>query len=141
MTLLLLQQLENDVKSILERFAWNITKSRFGVWISNNCMVLSHSFSGGQWLLIFSGVVFSLSVCLFTYRNSKNPVISLMVFNCLGLFNFMVQGLRQAIAMSICLFAYEQCKKKAFYQIYFAGGNCMSVSCQCTCFYIGVLFE
>ncbi len=37
-----------------------------------------------------------------------------MVFNCLGLFNFMVQGLRQAIAMSICLFAYEQCKKKHF---------------------------
>jgi hypothetical protein len=75
---------------------------------------LSHLFSGGQWLLIFSGVFFSLSVCLFTYRNSKNPVISLMVFNCLGLFNFMVQGLRQAIAMSICLFAYEQCKKKHF---------------------------
>ena len=77
---------------------------------------LSHLFSDGQWLLIFSGIFFSLSVCLFTYRNSKNPVMSLMVFNCLGLFNFMVQGLRQAIAMSICLFAYEQCKKNHFFK-------------------------
>ena len=77
---------------------------------------LSNLFSGGQWLLILSGMFFSLSVCLFTYRNSKNPVMSLMVFNCLGLFNFMVQGLRQAIAMSICLFAYEQCKKNCFFK-------------------------
>lgn len=73
---------------------------------------LSHLLSCGQWVLILSGAFFSFSVCLFTYRNSKNPVMSLMVFNCLGLFSFMVQGLRQAIAMSICLFAYEQCKKK-----------------------------
>lgn len=79
-----------------------------------NVWFLSHILSCGQWLLILSGAFFSLSVCLFTYRNSKNPVLSLMVFNCLGLFNFMVQGLRQAIAMSICLFAYEQCKKKHF---------------------------
>lgn len=77
---------------------------------------LSHLLSCGQWLLLLSGAFFSLSVGLFTYRNSKNPVISLIFFNCLGLFNFMVQGLRQAIAMSICLFAYEQCKKKHFFK-------------------------
>ena len=77
---------------------------------------LSHLFSCGQWVMLLSGAFFSLSVCLFTYRNSKNPVVSLIVFNCLGLFNFMVQGLRQAIAMSICLFAYEQCKKKHLFK-------------------------
>ena len=77
---------------------------------------LSHLLSCGQWVLILSGAFFSLSVCLFSYRNSKNPVMSLVVFNCLGLFSFMVQGLRQAIAMSICLFAYEQCKKKHFFK-------------------------
>lgn len=99
----------NDLPRVLQNvdleYGYQVT-----VW------ALSHLFSGGQWLLIFSGAFFSLSVCLFTYRNSKNPVISLMVFNCLGLFNFMVQGLRQAIAMSICLFAYEQCKKKHFFK-------------------------
>ena len=81
---------------------------QISVWL------LSHLLSWGQWVLLLSGAFFSLSVCLFTYRNSKNPVMSLIVFNCLGLFNFMVQGLRQAIAMSICLFAYEQCKKNQF---------------------------
>lgn len=75
---------------------------------------LSHIFPHGQWALILSGAFFSFSVCRFTYKNSKNPLVALMVFNCLGIFNFMVQGLRQAIAMSICLFAYEQCKKKNF---------------------------
>ena len=76
--------------------------------------ILSHLFPWGQWLLILSGAFFSLSIGLFTYRNSKNPVLSLTVFCCLGLFSFMVQGLRQSIAMSICLFAYEQCKQKHF---------------------------
>lgn len=76
--------------------------------------ILSHVFHDGQWALILSGFFFSLSVCIFVYRNSKNPVMSLLIFNCLGIFNFMVQGLRQAIAMSICLFAYEQCKNRKF---------------------------
>ena len=84
----------------------------FGYQIS--VWLLSHIFPWGQWVLILTGAFFSLSVSLFTYRNSKNPVLSLTVFCCLGLFGFMVQGLRQAIAMSICLFAYEQCKQKHF---------------------------
>ena len=77
---------------------------------------LSHIFPSGQWALFLSGAFFSISVCLFTYRNSKNPVLSLVVFNSLGLFNFMVQGLRQSIAMSICLLAYEQCKNRRFFK-------------------------
>lgn len=104
---------------MMSRVSWNnlprILQSvdlEYGYQIS--VWFLSHCFSEGQWLLILSGAFFSASVCLFTYRNSKNPVMSLMVFNCLGLFNFMVQGLRQAIAMSICLFAYEQCKRRHF---------------------------
>ncbi len=78
--------------------------------------LLSHIFPWGQWLLIFTGIFFSFAVCRFTFRNSKNPILSLVLFNCLGLFNFMVQGLRQSIAMSICLFAYEYCKNKKFWR-------------------------
>lgn len=74
--------------------------------------ILSHILPWGQWALIISGAFFSVSVCFFICRNCKNPVLALMVFNCLGLFNFMVQGLRQAIAMCICLWAIEQCKNK-----------------------------
>lgn len=76
--------------------------------------IFSHIFPCGQWLLILSGIFFSVSICLFIYRNCKNPVVALTVFNCLGLFNFMVQGLRQAIAICICLWALEQCKNKKF---------------------------
>lgn len=72
---------------------------------------LSKVFRGGQWCLFLSGMFFAASVCIFVKRNCKNVVLALTVFNCLGLFNFMVQGQRQAIAMCICLFALEQCKK------------------------------
>lgn len=74
--------------------------------------VLSKIFHNGQWLLFLSGLFFSVSVCSFAKKNCKNLVLALTVFNCLGLFNFMVQGLRQAIAMCICLWALEQCKNR-----------------------------
>lgn len=74
--------------------------------------VLSHILKDGQWLLVLSGVFFAVSVCVFVRRNCSNPVLALLVFNCLGLFNFAVQGLRQTIAMCICLWAIEPCKKR-----------------------------
>lgn len=95
----------SDLPRVLQR-----VDLEYGYQIS--VWLLSHIFRNGQWALILSGAFFSFSVCRFTYKNSKSPVVALTVFNCLGIFNFMVQGLRQAIAMSICLFAYEQCKNK-----------------------------
>ena len=74
--------------------------------------VLSQFFPDGQWLLLLSALFMSVCVCVFVYENCKNPVLALSVFNCLGLFNFMVQGLRQALAMCICLFAIKACQKR-----------------------------
>ena len=65
-----IQQLENDVKSILERFAWNITKSRFGVWISNNCMVFITSFFGRTMVVDFLGRVF-FTLGMFVYLSQQ----------------------------------------------------------------------
>lgn len=76
--------------------------------------LLSRFFYDPQWLFVFSGLFFSISVCTFIYRNSKDVAISFILFVCLGLYEFMVQGLRQAIAMSICLFAIEFCKRRKF---------------------------
>lgn len=72
----------------------------------------SHIFHNGQWQLVLSGAFFAISVCSFVNKNCKNLFLALTVFNCLGLFSFMVQGLRQAVAMCICLWAIEPCKQR-----------------------------
>lgn len=74
--------------------------------------LLAHIFPHPQFAFILSGVLFAVSICLFTHRNSDNVVLPLLIFNCLGLFNFMVQGMRQGIAICICLFAIESCKSR-----------------------------
>lgn len=78
----------------------------YSVWL------LSKIFYHPQFVFVLSAILFSVSVCRFTYLNSENIVVSLVMFVCLGLYTFMVQGLRQAIAMAICLFAIEECKKR-----------------------------
>ncbi len=77
---------------------------------------ISHIFKNPQFLFIFYGLLVSVSVGTFVYKNCKDPVIAFIMFNCLGLWGFMVQGIRQGIAMSICLFAFEFCKKRKFTQ-------------------------
>lgn len=72
----------------------------------------SHIFPEGQFVFIISALIFTIAVCRFIYINSEDPELSFVMFICLGLYSFMVQGLRQAIAMSICLFAIEFCKKR-----------------------------
>ncbi len=73
---------------------------------------LSKIFNHPQFLFVFTGLFFSYSVCRFVYKNSQEPGISLVMFVCLGLYTFMLQGLRQAIAMAICLLALEACKER-----------------------------
>lgn len=74
----------------------------------------SHIFPNGQYAFVLTGAFYAITICSFTQKNCKNIMLALMVFNCLGVFNFMVQGMRQAIAMCICLWALEQCKKQKF---------------------------
>lgn len=76
--------------------------------------ILSHIFPHPQMVLVVSGAFFAISICCFIYKNSDDIVLSFVTFNCLGLFNFVVQGLRQSVAMCICLWSIEQCKKKNF---------------------------
>lgn len=76
------------------------------VWIITR--VLKHP----QFLFVSYGLLVAISVCKFIYKNSEDVVISVIMFNCLGLWAFMVQGIRQGIAMCICLFAIEYCKTR-----------------------------
>ena len=76
--------------------------------------VFSHIFPNAQFLFVITAFIFTISVCRFIYINSKDPELSFVMYICLGLYSFMVQGLRQSIAMSICLFALELVKKRKF---------------------------
>lgn len=104
-------------------YAQNISFGNLGAFLDEidfekgyliSVWILSHIFKHPQWLLFLSGAFFSYSVCSFIDKNCKNVVLPLVIFNCLGLFNFMVQGLRQGLAMCICLFAIEFVKKRKF---------------------------
>lgn len=67
-----------------------------------------------QFIFILSGALFSIATCVFIYKNSEDITLSSVLFVTLGLYVFMVQGLRQGVAMSILLFAIEFIKKRKF---------------------------
>lgn len=77
--------------------------------------VFSHVFPYGQFVFVLSAILFAIAVCRFIYLNSEDPELSFVMYICLGLYTFMVQGLRQSMAMSMCLLALEFCKKRKFW--------------------------
>ena len=89
-----------------------ISEARFEPGYCTFVWLLSQVFQDGQYAFVISAIIFTVSVCRFIYLNSKDPELSFVMYICLGLYTFSVQGLRQAIAMSICLFAIEFVKKR-----------------------------
>ena len=81
----------------------------FTVWC------ISRIFYEPQFVFVLSGLLFSIAVCQTIYFNSENVMLSMVMYICLGLYMFMLQGLRQSIAISICLLATEHCKKRKFF--------------------------
>ena len=74
--------------------------------------LLSRVFKHAQALLFITSAIYVFFICFFIYRNSEDLVMSLVMYITLGLMTFEMQGMRQAIAMSICLLAYELLKSK-----------------------------
>ena len=74
--------------------------------------VLSRIFKSPQMLIVVAAAIYMISVCFCVRRNSDDVVFSLTMYITLGLMQFHMQGMRQSIAMSICLFAYEFAKRK-----------------------------
>ncbi len=74
--------------------------------------VISRCFGSAQWLFIITAIIYVGSICYFIYHNSEDLPLSMVMYITLGLMQFHMQGMRQAIAMSICLFAYEQAKRR-----------------------------
>ena len=74
--------------------------------------VVAIVFKNQQWLLIMSAVIIVIGVARFIKNNSEDFYVSWMVYVCLGSMTFAMNGMRQAIAMSICLLADEFSKKR-----------------------------
>lgn len=97
-----------------ESFKAFTTESNFEAGYLLFVWVFSRIFPSGQFVFILSAILFAIAVSRFIYKNSEDPELSFVMFICLGLYTFMAQGLRQSMAMSMCLFAIEFCKKRKF---------------------------
>lgn len=74
--------------------------------------LLAQVFKDPQYIFVFYGLLVAIAVSRFIYLNCEDVVVGMVMFTSLGLWGFMVQGIRQGIAMCICLFAIECCKKR-----------------------------
>ena len=73
---------------------------------------LSRIFNHPQYLFVVTGAIYIVAVCYCIYKNSDNVVLSLVMYITLGIMQFQMQGMRQAIAMAICMVSFEFVKKK-----------------------------
>lgn len=76
---------------------------------------LSRVFTSSQMLLVVTAAFFAYSVCFFIYRNCEDATLGIVLFITICGMTFYMQGMRQAIAMSIGLFAYECIKKRLYF--------------------------
>ena len=74
--------------------------------------LLSRVTQEGQMLVLITSCFITFGTCRFIYKNTQDPPLALLIYVCLGLFTFNMNGLRQAMAMSICMMGYELVKKR-----------------------------
>lgn len=91
-----------------------IKTSRLEVGFLGVCWLLSHipCFVHPQYVFVFSGLIITIAYCRFILKYCDDVILGLTMFICLGLYSFLVQGMRQAIAMSICLMGIPFCRER-----------------------------
>lgn len=68
--------------------------------------------SNPQFLFIVSSTIFILCLIFMVNELHLNPIVSILVFECLGFFSFFMSGLRQGLACSFCMVAFVFAVKK-----------------------------
>ncbi len=89
-------------------FIFSETGFYFFAWL------LTRVTSEGQMLVLVSSAFITFAACRFIYKNVKDVPTGLLIYVCLGLFTFNMSGMRQAMAMSVCILGYEFVKKRKF---------------------------
>lgn len=73
---------------------------------------LGRFFNNGQVVIVFTSTYIAWATCRFIHKNSVDPPLSLTIYMCLTMFTFNMNGMRQAMAMSTCLLAFEFAKSR-----------------------------
>lgn len=76
--------------------------------------LFSRIFTDVQWWLAFVSLVYIIVAGIIIYRESENPLLSIIAFLALGYFEFSLSGLRQALALSFTMLSYFGIKNKNF---------------------------
>lgn len=80
---------------------------------------LSHIFKNGQYAFIFAGAIYSFCLCRFFSDNCEDYILGPLMAGSIGLVGFFLQGMRQSIAISICLLAVKSCKERKIFRFLF----------------------
>ena len=73
---------------------------------------LSQIFKQGQFVFVFAAIVYSYCLCRFFSDNCDDYVFSALMIGSIGLVGFFLQGLRQSLAISICLLSVKYCRER-----------------------------
>lgn len=82
--------------------------------------IIASIFSHVQWFILISSTIIVWLTAKFIQQQSEDDTVSWIVFICLGSMTFAINGMRQAIAMSICLLAYGYAKDKHLFRFLIA---------------------
>lgn len=109
-----------DMRVYIEFFEQMMTTSWDGV-LANSVFepgfvvlnkLLGYILPFSQGIIVFHGCFCIYCVCRFIYRNTNEVFWGFFFFVTLGTMGFMMTGLRQAIAICICLLSFELIKEK-----------------------------
>ena len=93
-----------------EQIAMNHAKDPF-FSIFNKCLSFVFG-TEAQFMLIFYAIFVVGAVSYVVYKESKDPMLSFVLFISLGFLSFMMNGLRQSIAMGFIMLSYPFLKEK-----------------------------
>ena len=77
---------------------------------------VSRVFNDAQWWLAFIGAVYAFCGVYVIYKESENPLLSVIAWLSLGFFSFSLSGLRQTLALSLTMLAYFPAKNRKFWK-------------------------
>ena len=77
--------------------------------------ILSYLSHSGRTIIVFHAFFCVYSVCRFIYKNTNEVFWAFLFFFSLGNMGFFLTGLRQAIAISVCLFSVEKTKERKLF--------------------------